>query len=394
MLDELARQSALALGRCAPNPGVAAVLLSVDPAGRAAIVSSGATEPPGGRHAEIVALDQAASVLAPGAGKVRLYVSLEPCTHWGRTPPCTDRILSAAWPQTIRIGCLDHSLDRPGLNVLRQAGRRAGRWRASRRLAHSFLDGFLMRSRGEGPRLHLKMAADASDGMGDVDRRVTISGPRALAFGQLLRGRCDASLVGPRTSAVDQPRLDARPIPAEQADALAEVFQRCGDWYLRGLGLALREIAYDSPRQSRRMFLVTGFFEGAERWLQMQASLNGPPPEFLPCEGADPRWTGRLEQAPLLPSPRSADFGRRLRLLLAERGLNDVLIECGPGLFQAIYPALRPGDRLYLLQSKAKIPTTNAEAPRLPRSLVNGRFRELEQIDLGVDTLSLQHVID
>jgi diaminohydroxyphosphoribosylaminopyrimidine deaminase/5-amino-6-(5-phosphoribosylamino)uracil reductase len=84
-------QRALALaqraqGTTSPNPPVGAVLVK---AGR--VVGEGFTRPPGQAHAEIVALDRAGD-LARGA---ELYVTLEPCSHWGRTPPCSEALIAA-----------------------------------------------------------------------------------------------------------------------------------------------------------------------------------------------------------------------------------------------------------------------------------------------------------
>src|SRR5437899_8443874 len=72
-----------------PNPWVGAVLVTVDDA-----TFEGATEPPGGRHAEVVALDAARAAGARTDGAT-LYSTLEPCSHHGRTPPCTDAIIAA-----------------------------------------------------------------------------------------------------------------------------------------------------------------------------------------------------------------------------------------------------------------------------------------------------------
>ena len=69
-----------------PNPTVGAVVVA-----DGEIIGEGVTEPPPGRHAEIVALEQAGE-RARGA---MLYVTLEPCRHFGRTPPCTDAIIAA-----------------------------------------------------------------------------------------------------------------------------------------------------------------------------------------------------------------------------------------------------------------------------------------------------------
>ncbi len=73
-------------GRTSPNPPVGAVLVRND-----VVVGEGSTQPPGGPHAEIMAM-HAAGELARGS---TLYVTLEPCSHWGRTPPCADALIQA-----------------------------------------------------------------------------------------------------------------------------------------------------------------------------------------------------------------------------------------------------------------------------------------------------------
>ena len=80
---DLARQ---ALGTTSPNPAVGAVLVK-----EGKIVGRGATQPPGQAHAEIVALNEAREA-AKGS---TLFVTLEPCCHWGRTPPCTGAVIEA-----------------------------------------------------------------------------------------------------------------------------------------------------------------------------------------------------------------------------------------------------------------------------------------------------------
>src|SRR3954451_2009639 len=88
-MDYMARALHLAsraLGTCSPNPAVGAVLVR-----DGEIVGEGATQPPGQAHAEVVALRAA----GPRARGSTLYVTLEPCAHFGRTPPCADAIVGA-----------------------------------------------------------------------------------------------------------------------------------------------------------------------------------------------------------------------------------------------------------------------------------------------------------
>ena len=80
---EVARQS---LGHTSPNPTVGAVIVK-----DGQIIGEGATQPPGQAHAEVVAIRAA----GPQARGGTMYVTLEPCNHFGRTPPCTDAIIQA-----------------------------------------------------------------------------------------------------------------------------------------------------------------------------------------------------------------------------------------------------------------------------------------------------------
>src|SRR5262245_61470573 len=94
--DEQRMARAMALGASvrtstAPNPWVGAVVVTAD-----GVAHDGATEPPGGRHAEIVALDAARGAQGDGATEgATVYVTLEPCAHTGRTGPCADALIAA-----------------------------------------------------------------------------------------------------------------------------------------------------------------------------------------------------------------------------------------------------------------------------------------------------------
>src|SRR6187200_2529128 len=116
-MDYMARALQLAsraLGSVSPNPAVGAVLVR-----DGEIVGEGATQPPGKAHAEIVAL-RAAGPLARGS---TLYVTLEPCAHYGRTPPCADAIVAAGVSEAF-VAMLDPSpwVNGHGIAALEEAG--------------------------------------------------------------------------------------------------------------------------------------------------------------------------------------------------------------------------------------------------------------------------------
>ncbi|HEU5322131.1 MAG TPA: bifunctional diaminohydroxyphosphoribosylaminopyrimidine deaminase/5-amino-6-(5-phosphoribosylamino)uracil reductase RibD, partial [Methylomirabilota bacterium] len=208
-------QRALELARNAPastspNPTVGAVIVSPD----GETVGEGVTEPPPGRHAEVVAL-QAAGERAPGA---TMYVTLEPCNHHGRTPPCTQAIIDAGIAQVrYAVADPDRNVDGGGHVTLEGAGVRvvAGEGEGeARRINEAF---FKHRTTGL-PFVIAKFAAslDGRIAAASGDSR-WVSGPETRAWSHNLRTRIDAILVGSSTVIVDDPELTARP-----GDRLAE----------------------------------------------------------------------------------------------------------------------------------------------------------------------------
>jgi diaminohydroxyphosphoribosylaminopyrimidine deaminase/5-amino-6-(5-phosphoribosylamino)uracil reductase len=201
-LERALELAADAVGVAYPNPTVGAVLVA---GGKT--VAEGVTEPHGGRHGEIVALD-AAGARARGA---TLYVTMEPCAHHGRTPPCVDAIVAAGVARVV-AGCLDPNPEAAGgLELLRAAGVDA-----------SLDDRLAARRQNEGwrtwkalgrPFVTYKVAAT-------LDGRVTVPGSRWVtgeASRRLvheLRAASDAVAVGMGTVVADAPRLDARDVPA------------------------------------------------------------------------------------------------------------------------------------------------------------------------------------
>jgi diaminohydroxyphosphoribosylaminopyrimidine deaminase/5-amino-6-(5-phosphoribosylamino)uracil reductase len=212
MTPEAAMRLALALarrasGRTWPNPAVGAVVFR---GGR--VLGRGATRPPGGAHAEVVALEAARR--RHGAAALRgasLAVTLEPCSRVGRTGPCTEAI-RAAGIRRLFAGHLDPSEGERGrgLRRLRAAGIevRLGVLAAECLYQHR---GFVsVQTRGR-PWVSLKLAASLD---GRIATRAGesrwISGPRARAFVHGLRAGVDALAVGAGTALADDPQLSAR----------------------------------------------------------------------------------------------------------------------------------------------------------------------------------------
>jgi len=198
-------------GRTAPNPGVGAVVVPVGSSDADGRWFGGATAPPGGPHAEVAAL-RAAGSAAEGAA---LYVTLEPCSHHGRTPPCTDAILAAGIRRVVvALADPDPHVDGTGIAALRTAGLEV-EVGAGEQLAREQLAPYLKHRRTGRPWVVLKLAATLDGGTAAPDGTSQwITGEQARADAHRLRARSDAVLVGSGTVRADDPHLTVR-LPPE-----------------------------------------------------------------------------------------------------------------------------------------------------------------------------------
>ena len=199
--------AALGCGRTAPNPPVGAVVVRD---GR--IVGEGHHRAAGEAHAETVALTAA----GPLARDATLYVTLEPCCHHGRTPPCTDAIIAMGVAEVrYAIADPDPRVSGGGQRALVEAGIRveAGE---SAEAAGELLRGYLLRGRLGRPWITAKFAMSLDGKIATRSGHARwISGEASRAHAHRLRDRSDAVIVGIGTVLADDPRLTVRPAPAD-----------------------------------------------------------------------------------------------------------------------------------------------------------------------------------
>ncbi len=184
-----------------PNPWVGAVV------GTSEGAYAGATEPPGGRHAEIVALD-AAGVAARGA---TLVTTLEPCSHTGRTGPCADAIIAAGVARVVvAVEDPDPNVTGQGVAKLRAAGIEVVTGVLAEEAASQLAPYLKHRTTGR-PYVVLKLAAslDGRTAAPD-DSSQWITGEEARADAHHLRSESDAVIVGAGTVRADDPTLTVR----------------------------------------------------------------------------------------------------------------------------------------------------------------------------------------
>lgn len=284
-----------AIGLCDPNPRVGCVIASAD---GAQLLGRGHTQAVGQAHAEVMALRDAAGASVRGA---TAYVTLEPCSHHGRTPPCCDTLIAAG------VGRVVVAVADPNPLV---AGEGIARMRAAGIVvavglqgdeARELNIGFFSRMLRSRPWLRLK-AAVSLDGRTALPDGTSqwITGERARIDGHAWRRRAGALLTGVGTVVDDDPRLDVRLVETARQPLRVVVDSKLatppGARILAPPGAALVYAATDAPERTDRL-----------------------------------RAAGHVEVAVLAGASGKVDLGAMLDDLGA-RGINELHVEAGAKL--------------------------------------------------------------
>ena len=353
------------LGATGPNPSVGAICVVETPEGPK-VVGRGVTAPGGRPHAEPQALEQAGA-LARGS---TLYVTLEPCSHWGRSPPCADAIVAAGVARVVvAVDDPDPRVSGRGYARLRDAGVTVVRGVLGEE-ARDGLAGFLTRVTLQRPFVLLKLAVSADGMIGRTGvANLPITGPAARARAQLMRVEADAIAIGSRTAVVDDPELTVRLPGLRAASPVRVVFDR---------SLALSPTsrlalgARDVP-----VVVVTAFGSTGDR----AAALEEVGVRIL-----------RVPEA-----AGSLDVRATLGLLAAE-GVNTLMLEGGAALARAFLEACVV-DRIALFRSTTVVaePGLDGSAPPIPAppalwdaiAAGTGGFRRTSHRWCGADLLEI-----
>jgi diaminohydroxyphosphoribosylaminopyrimidine deaminase/5-amino-6-(5-phosphoribosylamino)uracil reductase len=289
-----------ALGRAWPNPAVGAVVVK-----EGIIVGRGWTQAGGRPHAETLALARAGAE-ARGA---TLYVTLEPCSHHGKTPPCSDAVVAAGIARVVSA-MADPNPEVSGAGHWRMADAgivvEVGIGADAARRAHA---GHIRRIRDGRPHVTLKLALSADEKVAAAGRRpVRITGEAADARVHMMRARSDAVMIGVGTAMADDPLLTCR-LPGMNSPVRVVL-----DGVLR-LAPASRLV-----QTARTTPLWVAASEDAPRDREQTLAAQGVEVLRLPVKGARLDLTAALK-------------------CLAERGITRLLVEGGPILAAALVRA-------------------------------------------------------
>jgi diaminohydroxyphosphoribosylaminopyrimidine deaminase/5-amino-6-(5-phosphoribosylamino)uracil reductase len=307
------------LGRSWPNPAVGAVLVK-----DGVIIGRGWTQASGRPHAETEAITRA----GVAARNATLYVTLEPCSHFGKTPPCADAIISAGITRVVS------AIEDPNPEV-------AGQGHARLRAAGITVDiglgaaeaardhaGHFRRFRDKRPHVILKLAVSSDDKIADAGHKpVAITGEAAKARVHLLRAQCDAVMVGIGTVQADDPLLTCR-LPGMEAHSPVRVV----------LDRSLRISGTTRLVQSARQTPL---------WVMTSTGAEAPAAAKLGAAGA------QVIRIPGTSTTPRLDVTAVLNVL-AERGITRLLVEGGARVASS-FVAAGLVDEFWLLRGRDSI---------------------------------------
>lgn len=369
-LDDERMHLALALAEAAigvtePNPRVGCVIGDAD--GR--VFGQGATQQAGGPHAEVMALREARAAGHTVRGATA-WVTLEPCAHHGRTPPCCDALIEAGIARVVvAVGDPFAGVDGQGIARLRAAGIEVvmaadGRADAARELNL----GFFSRVRRGRPWLRMKAAVSLDGRTALADGRSQwITGAAARADGHAWRRRASAVLTGIGTVLDDDPQLDVRAVPTLLQPLRVVVDSRL-----------------QTPPGARLLQPSASGHRGV--WIATSATPEG----ALPVERASSAAALRALGAELLLLPTTAASDKidlaALLSMLAARGVNELHVEAGAKLNASLLRAGLVDELLIYVAPKLLGPGRGlAELPPLAELELAPSFEFIDVATVGSD---------
>jgi diaminohydroxyphosphoribosylaminopyrimidine deaminase / 5-amino-6-(5-phosphoribosylamino)uracil reductase len=346
-LDAAARIAMPWRGTTAENPTVGAIVVLPD----GVMVGRGVTAKGGRPHAE----PQALAMAGEAARGATLYVTLEPCAHWGNTPPCVDAVLDAGIARVV-CGLPDPDPRTAGSSLDRLEGAGVSVARAHKHKPSLILhEAYISRIVRGQPFVTAKLAVSRDGMIGRGDQgNVAITGETARRWTHMQRAFSDAVMVGSETLRLDDPRLTVR-LPGIERMPLRVVVS------------GQRDLPHDIRFWAEASIYPTAIIGVNETPSIPDASVN---------------------QIAVMGKNRRPDLREGLKAL-ARHGINALLVEGGARLTEALL-ADNLVDRFQLLESDVEVGSGGVAASvrgSLPERLAELGFSEVDRAQLGCDRL-------
>ena len=383
-------------GQTLTNPSVGCVLVK-----DGKIIAEAVTAIGGRPHAERQALE----IAGEAARGATAYVTLEPCSHWGKTPPCANALVEFGVARVVvAVDDPDERVSGRGYTILRDAGIvvETGLLRDEGKRA---LAGYLTRQVKKRPHVILKLAVSADGMIGRKgEGQVAITGPEARHAVHELRARCDCILVGIGTAIADDPELTVRIAGLEGRSPVRIVLARHFELPLTSkLVKTAREVpvivAAIPPSALSGISPSRGEIDGAPLRPASAAGEGEPEAQFtraarpLPISPLEGEMPGRAEGGSreskrqllteagvqILEAPTLENLLR----ILAESGMSELLVEGGAFAAKSFLEAGLV-DRIMLFESPLVIGEGGIETP-LNRADITGDYALISETAYGPD---------
>ena len=353
ILQELSTNSFLALGFSSPNPPVACVITDENNK----ILSSAHTQKSGFNHAEKEAYEKLGTNFnVPHF----VYVTLEPCSHFGKTPPCVDLILNKK-PKKVFLGSLDPNpvvRKRDSLNLLKQNGIEYEFSDEIKDIAEDFLSGFFLRINKKRPLVLMKSAVSVEGYFKHSSlKKVQITSNESNNISQCIRQSVDGIVVGSSTVKYDQPKLNFRSIKKINTSITKvkniffnSIFHILSNEYLI-------KIINDRQNQPYRIFIISNKNFPEDKFFIDQKSIGINKTIFIQSEKLSKENENLLYKFTSNEIYKSSfDNIKSTIFEIANKfGMNSILVEGGNSLYKEFVIGLEKEDKIFEIQSNITI---------------------------------------
>ena len=353
ILQELSINSFLALGFSSPNPPVACVITDENNK----ILSSAHTQKTGYNHAEKEAYEK----LGPNFDAPHIiYVTLEPCSHYGKTPPCIDLILNKK-PKKVFLGSLDPNpivRKRDSLNLLSQNGIEYEFSKEIKEISEEFLFGFFMRVNKNRPLVLIKSAISVEGYYKQSSlKKIQITSNESNIISQCIRQSVDGIVVGSSTVKYDLPKLNFRSIKKINPSIIPtkniyfnSIFHILSNEYLI-------KIINDRQNQPYRIFVISNKNFPEIQFFIDQKSIGINKTIFIQSENLTKENESLLFKFTSNEIYKSSfENIKNVIIEIANKfELNSILVEGGNSLYKQFVLDLNKEDKIFEIQSDIKI---------------------------------------
>ena len=333
----------MAMGYSSPNPPVACTITDLNDN----ILSSAYTQKIGHNHAEKEAYKYLGdSFTLPH----NVYVTLEPCSHFGKTPPCVDLILSKK-PKKVYIGYLDPNplvKKRDSIRILRENGIEVEINESIKNVSFDFLSGFINKIQHRTPIFFLKSAISKFGFYTDNNQKnIQFSNQESNNITQFVRQSVDAILVGPATTFIDSPSLNFRGLETKKYQKISPK-----DIYFQSLINIIKNETLVNKinlrnNQPYRVFFISEKYFPKEIFFEKQSQLDISKTLFILMDNLSDKLMNILMKF----SKSTIYTFENLDKALNDLDLNFIMVEGGNLLYEYFFKKFKKEDKIIEIES-------------------------------------------